>query len=106
MTTAAIKPWASAAALVALAATVPYLPVLHDYFIQDDFGVVALLSQKPASAFPGWFVSTWMDDIWGYTPDEIRPFPAVQSLTNSYGVWWTRLGIRHETGREPEMILR
>ncbi len=65
------------ATVIALLAAVPYLPVIRDYFIQDDFGVVALLSQKPALYFPRWFVSTWMDDIWGYTPDEIRPFPAV-----------------------------
>jgi hypothetical protein len=80
-----MPPRARAALLICLAAVVPYLPALDDYFVQDDFGVVALLSQKPASAFPRWFVSTWMDDIWGYTPDEIRPFPAV-----SYQVaaWW------------------
>jgi hypothetical protein len=60
-----------------LAAVVPYLPTLDDYFVQDDFGVVWLLSQKPAFYFPRWFVSTWMDDIWGFTPDEVRPFPAV-----------------------------
>jgi hypothetical protein len=63
--------------LVVLAAVVPYLPSLDDYFVQDDFGVIWLLSAKPASYFPHWFVSPWMDDIWGYTPDEIRPFPAV-----------------------------
>jgi hypothetical protein len=67
--------WAGLA--IVLAASVPYLPSVDDYFVQDDFGVVWLLSQKPASAFLGWFASTWMDDIWGYTPDEIRPFPAV-----------------------------
>jgi hypothetical protein len=66
-----------AALLVCLAAVIPYLSTINDYFVQDDFGVVWLLSQKPWSAFPGWFVSTWMDRIWGYTPDEIRPFPAV-----------------------------
>ena len=63
--------------LVVLAAVLPYLPTLDDYFVQDDFGVVGLLSSKPWDYFPRWFVSTWMDDIWGYTPDEIRPFPAV-----------------------------
>ena len=68
---------AVARALVCLAAVLPYLPALNDYFVQDDFGVVWLLSAKPWSAFPGWFTTTWMDDIWGYTPDEIRPFPAV-----------------------------
>jgi len=71
--------------LVCLTATLPYLSSIHDYFIQDDFGVVSLLSDKPASSFFGWFASTWMDDIWGYTPDEIRPFPAV---TYQVAAWW------------------
>ena len=62
---------------IALAAAAPYARVTGDYFIQDDFGVVALLSSKPAAYFPRWFVTNWMEDIWGYTPDEIRPFPAV-----------------------------
>jgi hypothetical protein len=73
------------ALVVCAAAVAPYLPALDDYFVQDDFGVVWLLAQKPASAFAGWFVSTWMDDIWGYTPDEIRPFPAV---TYQVAAWW------------------
>jgi hypothetical protein len=63
--------------LVALAAILPYARSIDNYFVQDDFGVVWLLGQKPWSYFPRWFVSTWMDDIWGYTPDEIRPFPAL-----------------------------
>jgi hypothetical protein len=63
--------------LVVLAAAVPYLPTLNNYFVQDDFGVVGLLATKPAGYFPRWFVSPWTDNIWGYTPDEIRPFPAV-----------------------------
>ena len=62
---------------VVLAAVLPYLPTLDDYFVQDDFGVVWLLSAKPAGYFPRWFISPWMDDIWGDPPDEIRPFPAV-----------------------------
>src|SRR5919201_6004663 len=66
-----------AALLVAFTATLPYLGTLDNYFVQDDFGVVWLLSQKPWSYFPRSFVSTWMDHIWGYTPDEIRPFPAL-----------------------------
>jgi hypothetical protein len=65
------------AALVVAAAVLPYVPSLDNYFVQDDFGVVSLLAGKPAGYFPRWFVSTWMDGIWGYTPDEIRPFPAV-----------------------------
>ncbi len=57
-----------------LAATLPYLPTLDDYFVQDDFGVVGLLALKPASFFPRWFVMPWMENIWEYTPDELRPF--------------------------------
>ena len=58
-------------------AVIAYGSTVNNYFIQDDFGVVWLLSQKPATYFPQWFVSTWMDNIWGFTPDEVRPFPAV-----------------------------
>ena len=65
------------ALVVLLAAILPYARSINNYFVQDDFGVVWLLAQKPWSYFPRWFVSTWMDDIWGYTPDEIRPFPAM-----------------------------
>ena len=66
-----------AVALIVLAAVVPYLPTLDDYFAQDDFGVVGLLSSKPAGYFPRWFTMPWTEDIWGYVPDEVRPFPAV-----------------------------
>jgi hypothetical protein len=62
---------------VCAAACLPYLRTVPDYFIQDDFGVVQLLAQKPWSTFPRWFVMPWMENIWGYTPDEIRPFPAL-----------------------------
>jgi hypothetical protein len=62
---------------ICLAATLPYLSTIDNYFAQDDFGVVQLLAGKPASYFPRWFTTTWMDDIWGFIPDEIRPFPAV-----------------------------
>jgi len=58
-------------------AFVLYAPTIHDYFLQDDFGVVSLLSQKPATFFPRWFVMPWTENIWGYVPDEVRPFPAV-----------------------------
>lgn len=70
------RPWLPAVVVVA-AACVAYATTWHNYFVQDDFGVVSLLYPKPAFYFPQWFVSTWMDHIWGYTPDEIRPFPAV-----------------------------
>jgi hypothetical protein len=68
---------AGCALLVCAAAILPYARSVDNYFVQDDFGVVWLLGQKPWSYFPRWFVSTWMDDIWGYTPDEVRPFPAL-----------------------------
>jgi hypothetical protein len=75
-----------AIAIVGLAAVVPYLSVIDDYFVQDDFGVVSLLAEKPPTAFFGWFAIPWMDDIWGYTPDEIRPFPAATyQLTALWG---------------------
>ncbi len=66
-----------AACVVVVAAVVAYAPTIHDYFLQDDFGVVGLLSQKPAFYFPRWFVGPWTDNIWGYVPDEVRPFPAL-----------------------------
>jgi hypothetical protein len=62
---------------VCVAACLPYLRTVSDYFIQDDFGVVQLLAARPWSTFPRWFTMPWMEDIWGYVPDEIRPFPAV-----------------------------
>jgi len=71
--------------LIVLAAALPYLPTLDDYFMQDDFGVVGLLSTKPAGYFPRWFISPWMDNIWGDPPDEIRPFPA---LTYQVAALW------------------
>lgn len=79
--TDATRPTTRAVALamlaICLAAALPYLTTIDNYFAQDDFGVVQLLAGKPWSYFPRWFTTTWMDDIWGYIPDEIRPFPAV-----------------------------
>lgn len=66
-----------AIAAVILAAIVPYVSTIDDYFIRDDFGVVQLLAGKPAGSFLTWFHTSWMDDIWGFLADEIRPFPAV-----------------------------
>ena len=64
--------------------SLPYLSTIDNYFVRDDFGVVELLSGKPAGYFPRWFVSSWMDEIWGHVPDEVRPFPAVSyQLTRS-----------------------
>jgi hypothetical protein len=70
---------------VILAAILPYLTTVDDYFVRDDFGVVQLLASKPASYFPHWFVSSWMDDIWGFIPDEIRPFPALSYQLTALG---------------------
>ena len=63
--------------VVGLAASVPYWSTTNNYFVNDDFGVVQLLSQKPALYFPRWFVTSWMDQIWGDVQDEIRPFTAL-----------------------------
>jgi len=71
---------------ICFAASVPYLSSAHNYFVNEDFGVVQLLSQKPPLYFPRWFVTSWMDNIWGVTLDEIRPFPAVTyQLTAIWG---------------------
>jgi hypothetical protein len=72
-------------ALVALAAILPYLATIGDYFVRDDFGVVQLLAGKRWSYFPRWFASSWMDEIWGYVPDEIRPFPALSYQLTALG---------------------
>src|SRR5687767_13851909 len=63
-------------AAVMAAACLPYLQVIPDYFVQDDFGTVYILTERPWTMFPKWFTMPWMEYIWGYTPDEIRPFVA------------------------------
>jgi hypothetical protein len=63
--------------VVCLSAVLPYLVTVRDYFVADDFGVVQILSQKPAWYFPRWFVGSWMENVFGVPPQEIRPFPAV-----------------------------
>jgi len=80
-----VSPATIAALLVCAAAIIPYLPTINDYFVRDDFGVVQLLSRKPALYFPRWFVSSWMDQIWGYIPDEVRPFPAASYQLTALG---------------------
>jgi hypothetical protein len=76
-----LAPWV----IVGLAAVLPYLITVNDYFVRDDFGVVQLLAQKPFSYFPRWFASSWMDEIWGYVPDEVRPFPALSYQLTALG---------------------
>ena len=74
----------ASAIVIVLAAVVMYGPTIRDYFLQDDFGVVGLFSQRPVSYFPRWFVAPWTEDIWGYVPDEIRPFPALSYVVMSW----------------------
>ena len=75
---------AASTIVIVLAAVVMYGPTIRDYFLQDDFGVVGLFSQRPVSYFPRWFVAPWTEDIWGYVPDEIRPFPALSYVVMSW----------------------
>jgi hypothetical protein len=37
---------------ICLAASLPYVSSANNYFVNDDFGVVQLLSQKPQLYFP------------------------------------------------------
>ena len=75
-----------AAAVVVLAASLPYLSTINDYFLQDDFGVIQLMSSRPWTMFFRWFAMPWMEDIWMYTPDEIRPFVALSYvMTAAWG---------------------
>jgi hypothetical protein len=74
-----------AALAICAAAILPYLQTIADYFVRDDFGVVSLLADKPWSYFPRWFHTSWMDQIWGFTPDEVRPFPAVSYQLTALG---------------------
>ncbi len=79
-----MKKRALAAIVILVAAFALYAPTIHDYFTQDDFGVVGLFSQRSLAYFPRWFVSPWTEDIWGYVPDEIRPFPAASYVIASW----------------------
>jgi len=74
----------AAALVIVVAAVALYAPTIDDYFVQDDFGVVALFSQRSLANVPKWFVSPWTEDIWGYVPDEIRPFPAISYVVASW----------------------
>jgi len=75
---------AIAVAAVVIAAFVLYAPTIGDYFVQDDFGVVRLFSQRSLTYFGRWFVTPWTEDIWGYVPDELRPFPAASYVIASW----------------------
>ena len=75
---------AIAAAAIVVAAFALYAPTIDDYFVQDDFGVVSLFSQRSLAYIPRWFVTPWTEDIWGYVPDELRPFPAASYVIASW----------------------
>src|SRR5262245_40027138 len=75
---------AIAAAAIIVAACALYAPAIDDYFVQDDFGVVSLFSQRSLGYFGRWFVTPWTEDIWGYVPDELRPFPAASYVVTSW----------------------
>ena len=47
---------AIASAAIVLAAVALYATVIDDYFVQDDFGVVSLFSQRSLAYVPRWFV--------------------------------------------------
>ena len=74
----------AAAVLIGVAAAGIYGSTVRDYFAQDDFGVVSLFSQRTLAYVPRWFVSPWTEDIWGYVPDELRPFPAASYVIASW----------------------
>ena len=75
---------AIAAAAIVVAAFALYAPAIDDYFVQDDFGVVSLFAQRSLAYIPRWFVTPWTEDIWGYVPDELRPFPAASYVIASW----------------------
>jgi len=75
---------AIASAAIVIIAIALYAPAIDDYFVQDDFGVVSLFSQRSLAYIPSWFVMPWTEDIWGYVPDELRPFPAASYVVASW----------------------
>jgi hypothetical protein len=65
----------------------------------------------PASVGPvnyavtrGWLPLAPAAAIYAPLSSAMRPFPAIQSAMNAYGVWWTKLAHRHETGGDPSFI--
>ena len=64
--------------VVCLAAILPYLSTLGNYFVGDDFGFVKHLAGKPAGHFLSLFTNSWAPaSIFGFPLDELRPFPAI-----------------------------
>jgi hypothetical protein len=74
---------------VCLAATLPFLPALGDYFTGDDFGLVQLFSGKPLLHVLTLFTSAWTEDIYGILADELRPTIALSyQLDSLWGAGW------------------
>jgi hypothetical protein len=63
----------AAAVLVILAAVLPYLPSISDWFLGDDFGLVWLFANKPTFHVLSIITSPWTESIYGIRPDELRP---------------------------------
>jgi hypothetical protein len=62
---------------VALAATLPYLQTVPNYFLGDDFGLVWAFYDQPPLHFLSLFVRSWDAGVYGDVPDEIRPLIAL-----------------------------
>jgi len=68
-----LRPAWAMSLLVTLAAALPFLGGLQGYFLSDDFGLIWLLWDKPATHFFTLFTAPWTETIYGYRADEIRP---------------------------------
>lgn len=60
-------------AVLAAAAALPFLRTLHDPFVGDDFGHLALFSHKPPLHVLSLFTMPWSESIYGGWTDELRP---------------------------------
>ena len=72
-----LSPGGLALLAIGLSAVIPYLQGVSSYFLSDDFGLIWLFSQKPALHFLTLFTSPWVEDIYGYAADELRPLIAL-----------------------------
>jgi len=63
--------WRTAARLVVcLAAILPYLSTVSNYFAGDDFGMLLHLTGKPAGHFLSLFTNSWGPaTVFGFTLD-------------------------------------
>ncbi len=69
--------WLSCAAIVVVCLAVGLPTIRSDnYFLGDDFGLVHHLHDLPAERLLSYFVSDWTEGMYGYVPDELRPFLA------------------------------